>query len=440
MAKTVAQLHSEIDANLPTTGAGAIDAADVRATLHDIIDNEYVAPANIVTTGTPDSGSVLWGDGWRALSGGAAFKHLASNTTVVAGDVCYCDTSAGPFTLTLPGSPAVGQGVGIRDAAGKWNVNNLTISAGSNNINSAAGSLVCNVADVNFDLVWRGPSVGWYPEFLIGAFSRGAGATIVTGAASSSGANISTMAGRSVGIISGVASSAGANISSAVYGTTFTDPSSLPNLKLWLDTNNAGSIDLSGSTVTQWRDRSTNNNHLLSPAGATLVTAGLNSKNTIAISNGPSALSSMIDLTGSSYTGFLVYKKNVSAAFPLFGNSTNTSMRVMHDDLNGHWYSYANSSSGSFRIDGSTTSTGSFERKTVTWDALTSTGHTYIGGTDNTNAVAGPLTITVQIDQMFAALSLVAEGEVAEVVLYDRLLNSTERGQVWTYLNTKWGV
>src|SRR3954451_22662943 len=125
-AKSLADLSSEIDIQLPTNNLGQIHADTLRNVLKDIINNEYVPVSNILTTqGTPADTTFLRGDGsWQTIvgggggGGGSSYRYISGTTTSAAGDICYCDTSGAGFVLTLPTSPVTGSGVSIRDAQG----------------------------------------------------------------------------------------------------------------------------------------------------------------------------------------------------------------------------------------------------------------------------------------------------------------------------------
>jgi hypothetical protein len=125
-------------------------------------------------TGTPDGslisvlrfntsvGSVSIGG--PGATGGR--RYLTANTNVFPGDYCYCDTSSGGFTLTLPASPVDGDGIAVRDAAPSWTAHTLSISRNGQMIDSALSDLVCDETGADFDLVWRGGSVGWGVVFI----------------------------------------------------------------------------------------------------------------------------------------------------------------------------------------------------------------------------------------------------------------------------------
>jgi hypothetical protein len=71
-AKSLSQLSTEIDVQLPTNNLGQIHADTLRNVLKDIINNEYVPVGNILTNvGTPSDTTYLRGDGsWQTVSSG----------------------------------------------------------------------------------------------------------------------------------------------------------------------------------------------------------------------------------------------------------------------------------------------------------------------------------------------------------------------------------
>jgi hypothetical protein len=205
-AKTLANLSTEIDVQLPTNNLGQIHADTLRNVLKDIINNEYVPVGNILTNvGTPGDTTFLRGDGsWQTIVGGgggggsgSTYRYVSGTSSANIGDVCYCDTSGAGFVLTLPTSPVTGSGISIRDARGTWTGQNLVLDPGSNKIASNLGTFACNVADANFDLVWRGSTIGWEPEFIIANLTRAGG-----------GIAVGTAVGRA--IISGISGGSGA--------------------------------------------------------------------------------------------------------------------------------------------------------------------------------------------------------------------------------------
>jgi len=66
-----------------------------------------------------------------------------------------CDVSSAAFTMTLPTGPATGDFVEIRQIAGDFSVNNLTVAGNGNNINGDT-SLIVDVAYAQLALIYNG--------------------------------------------------------------------------------------------------------------------------------------------------------------------------------------------------------------------------------------------------------------------------------------------
>jgi hypothetical protein len=83
------------------------------------------------------------------------------NYTASPNDVVLADTSGAPITVTLPGTPTLGQKVTFIDVAGTWNTNNLTVNGNGANIFGIADTLVSNNARENFILIYANTAQGW---------------------------------------------------------------------------------------------------------------------------------------------------------------------------------------------------------------------------------------------------------------------------------------
>ena len=117
-----------------------------------------------ITMGT--TGQVLTTDGTTAsfgdLSGGASWQAVkTTGFTAVAGEGYFCNTTAGIFTATLPGSAAIGDFVSFIDYAGTFDTNNLTIGRNSHNIQGAAADLTVATERAGFTLVYVDSTQGW---------------------------------------------------------------------------------------------------------------------------------------------------------------------------------------------------------------------------------------------------------------------------------------
>jgi hypothetical protein len=252
MAKTLSELIADIDTYFPTNNAGGINAATLRARLKDIVQNEYVPAANILTVGgIPDSTTVLYGDNvWRSpptagqgatTGSGPTGSYITFNSTVASGSINYIDTIGASVSITLPTTPSAGNLISFRDAQGTWGISPMTLLPGSAKIESLSGSFVVDVADANFDLVWRGGAIGWGVVFNISNFTRSP-ISIRNGVGTAIGSALPLGVGRATANI-GAGLAAGSSTALATY---------LPAVAAtttWSTTDKAPGITLSGGNL-----------------------------------------------------------------------------------------------------------------------------------------------------------------------------------------------
>lgn len=109
-------------------------------------------------TGCALMGSDSSGDGlspWRMVTGPEALED---------GDRIFVDTSSGAFSVTLPTSPNAGDHIQFVDVSGQFESNNLTIIPASGDpIHGGADgeSLICDVNEISFGLVFINDTLGW---------------------------------------------------------------------------------------------------------------------------------------------------------------------------------------------------------------------------------------------------------------------------------------
>ena len=65
------------------------------------------------------------------------------------------DTSAGPLTVTIEGSPALGDNYTFMDALDTWNINNFTINPNGNSIMGGAANFSCDVAGMTVTFLFK---------------------------------------------------------------------------------------------------------------------------------------------------------------------------------------------------------------------------------------------------------------------------------------------
>ncbi len=93
-----------------------------------------------------DSSANLW-TGMTPVPKAVAKQLQYINSTQALGPGGYLiDTSAGPITITLESSPAVGDNYTLVDMLGTWGQNNLIVNPNGATVNGLAGNLICDTA------------------------------------------------------------------------------------------------------------------------------------------------------------------------------------------------------------------------------------------------------------------------------------------------------
>ena len=100
------------------------------------------------------------GSVWVPLGG---LQNVDVTTTYSAGSfqTCWCNTTGGGFTVTLPGSPAKGDIIRFFDVANTFDSNNLTIARGGKPIMGDAADMTVSTEGAAFDLIFYDNSSGW---------------------------------------------------------------------------------------------------------------------------------------------------------------------------------------------------------------------------------------------------------------------------------------
>lgn len=91
-------------------------------------------------------------------------------TTLVANNKYIADSTAGQFTLTLPGSPSVGTEIWIQDYNNNWATDNVLVTSVAENIQSQVGTLVLDIAGATVLLTFMGGTIGWDVKNVTGQF------------------------------------------------------------------------------------------------------------------------------------------------------------------------------------------------------------------------------------------------------------------------------
>jgi hypothetical protein len=81
--------------------------------------------------------------------------------TATSGEGYFCNTSGGAFTVNLPSSPSVGDIVAVKDYAGTFDTNNLTLGRGGSNIEGLAADKVLGTQSLSITFVYADATKGW---------------------------------------------------------------------------------------------------------------------------------------------------------------------------------------------------------------------------------------------------------------------------------------
>jgi len=85
----------------------------------------------------------------------------STNTTGVAGQGYFIDTTSATHTIVLPSSPNVGDTIQIRDYAASFGTNNVTLDVGSLKLAGSASNGIISTNDAMVTLVYSGEDKGW---------------------------------------------------------------------------------------------------------------------------------------------------------------------------------------------------------------------------------------------------------------------------------------
>ena len=101
---------------------------------------------------------------WAELEAGGTSWQAVITSGTTAATACngyFCNTTAGAITLTLPGSPTIGDEVSFIDYAGTFDTNNLTVARNGKNINGSAADLTVATERAANTLVYTDTTQGW---------------------------------------------------------------------------------------------------------------------------------------------------------------------------------------------------------------------------------------------------------------------------------------
>jgi hypothetical protein len=111
----------------------------------------------------------------------------STGTTAVAGNGYFIDTTSAAHTLTLPASATIGDFIAIKDYAGTFGTNNLTIARNGHNIQGVANDSLITTNRASLVLVYVDSTKGWLyweehnvADLGVVSFTSATGGTVVT--------------------------------------------------------------------------------------------------------------------------------------------------------------------------------------------------------------------------------------------------------------------
>jgi hypothetical protein len=220
-------------------------------------------------------------------------------------------------------------------------------------------------------------------------------------------------------------------------------PTDLPvknGLVMWMDAADDTTFSYSsGTTVSQWRDKSGFNYHMVPVSAGPTRNAFLNSRKVIACTTSQQIWNSSINLSTSIYTIFGVTR--------LTGTTNNRVLTTQYvasaggNWLLGHWGGYVNQYYAEGWVAGpyGTAANTAWNIFMGDWSgSSTDLANLYTNGTaiatNSNGASAGPIGLGINVN------SETSTCEAAEIVVFNRVLSATERRLVHTYLGQKWGI
>ena len=210
------------------------------------------------------------------------------------------------------------------------------------------------------------------------------------------------------------------------------------NLYAWYDAADDTTFSYSsGTSVSQWRDKSGFGYHMIPKTNGPTRNSVLNSRKTITFTNTQTIGNNNINLYFSSYSVFLVHRltgganlRTLTADYGL--NSSNW--------LLGAWGAYVNQyyAEGWVQYQNYAADTA-WSINMGDRDASNDQASFYLNGTtiitNSTGSAAGPVSLGINWYS-----NEMSNCEVAEIIIYNRRLSANEIKQVHTYLGQKWGI
>lgn len=209
-------------------------------------------------------------------------------------------------------------------------------------------------------------------------------------------------------------------------------------LVMWMDAADDSTFSYStGTTVSQWRDKSGLNYHMVPKSSGPTRNAFLNSRKVLAFTTSQTIGNNTINLASSANTVFVVSR--------LTGTTNGRVLTCNLDASGNNWLlGHHGGTYNDYFAEGWVTDGGSLDTNwrmyMGDWSGTsTDLANFYSNGTaittNSTAASQGPNKLGVNYYS-----NELSTCEVAEIIVYNKVLSSAERRSVHTYLGQKWGI
>ena len=95
------------------------------------------------------------------LGAGNPWSTESASFNVAANDRVLIDTSSAAVTVTLPGTPLLGDTIRFQDLNGTFATNNLTVARNGKDIMNLAEDMTVDTNHAGFGVVFTGDTNGW---------------------------------------------------------------------------------------------------------------------------------------------------------------------------------------------------------------------------------------------------------------------------------------
>jgi hypothetical protein len=231
-------------------------------------------------------------------------------------------------------------------------------------------------------------------------------------------------------------------------------PTSIPGCQLWLDAADRSTITLSGSDVTQWVDKASSLVFEASATRPTLAPRTYNNFLPIQFNGNSFLLNSSLSYNLNNRSGFMVVGETTLGdndgflSFAISGTDWNSTTAMVYSSGNKPLANQVFSPTQGFQaggfalqVNGSTaTPFGLYNDTFGSGSAFLYSNGTQAATTTNGTTFGNSTGLRLGARTISGSVANYLRGVIAEVVLYNRVVTTSERQQIEGYLAWKWGL